>query len=329
MKEFFHILPLLTFSRGFNLIAYGISVFISRIIKRPVVWNQPYGLSIENAAVCNFSCVECPLANGHTQRTNSFMSCDTFQQTLAGIRKGTMYLNLYFQGEPLLDSKIDDRIKEAKKKKLFVSTSTNGSLLNKEMAKKLIDAKLDKIIISVDGSTAETYKQYRIGGDFDLLMKNIETLNRLKKEKKSKKPLIEAQMIVFKHNEHEIDDFKKLMKEKGVDIIRLKSAQFYSVQSAEKYMSSIPQFQRYKKDKNGKIILKTNVGKICKRLWHTILVSSDGTVPVCCYDKSIHHPMGNVLEKKLSEIWKDKPYMQFRKNYLKGKREDICTNCGG
>jgi len=329
VKEFFRLIPYLTFRRLLNLIAYSLSVFMSRIFKRPVVWNNPYGISIEIAAVCNFSCAECALANGKTHRTNSFMSCDSFQQTLSGILPGTMYLNLYFQGEPLLDSRLDDRIREGKKKKLFVSTSTNGSLLDEEMAGKLIDSKLDKIIISVDGASSETYEQYRIGGDFELLLNNIEGLNRLKKEKNSKKPLIEAQMVVFKHNEHEINNFKKLMKAKGADIITLKSAQFYSAESAQENMSTIPKFQRYKTDRNGQVILKTDIGSVCKRLWHTILINSDGKVPVCCYDKEVNHEMGDISKWSQRKIWKGEAYMQFRKNYLKGKREHICTNCDG
>lgn len=329
MKEFIKILPILGPWRILNLLLFQFSILFSRIFKKAIVWNQPYGISIESAATCNFSCTECPLAEGKSKRTNSFMSCDTFQQTLSTLMPGTFYLNLYFQGEPLLDPKICERITVAKKKKLFISISTNGSLLDKEMASNLIDAGLDKIIISIDGTSAKTYEQYRIGGDFELLIKNMDTLNQLKKEKKEKTPLVEAQMIVFKHNEHEIEDFKKLMKEKGADIIRYKSAQFYSVDAANENMSTIPKYQRYKKDENGKVILKTNIGLICKRLWHTILISSDGKVPICCYDKEIEHPMGDIKKRSLRSIWKSKRYTQFRRNYLKEIREKVCTNCDG
>lgn len=327
MKEFFQIIPYLTCRRILNLFAYSLSIILSKVFRRPVLMNHPYGISIESAATCNFSCAECPLTERKTRRTNTFMSCDTFQQTLSTLMPGTFYLNLYFQGEPLLDPKIDERITVAKKKKLFVSISTNGSLLNKKMATKLIDSGLDKIIISIDATTAKTYEQYRIGGDFDLLMENLDTLVQLKKKKKSKKPLIEAQMLVFAFNEEEIPAFKTIMKEKGANIIRYKSPQFYSAKNAGKDMSNIAKFQRYKKDSDGNVIIENKTQGICKRLWHTILVSSDGVVPICCYDKDVKHPMGDISKQTLGEIWKGKSYMQFRQNYLKGKSANICLNC--
>lgn len=327
MKETRIIISLLNPGRIVNLFSYLFSIFISRLLKNPYVFNQPYGISIETATICNLTCPECPAGNKEIQREHPFMSMNLYKKILQQIHPKSFYLNLYFQGEPLLDKELAEKITLARQKKLFVCVSSNGTLLNKETGTKLILSGLSKLIISVDGATATSYEQYRKGASFEIVMNNIKTFNLLKESLKSKTPLIEAQMIVFRHNEKEIEAYHKLMKEAGADIISLKSAQFYSAEHAETSMSSIAKYQRYPKNSKGKIILRTKTRKICKRLWHTVLISSDGRVPVCCYDKDIKHPMGKISEQSLQKIWKGEKYTQFRKRYLQKQYADICKNC--
>ena len=327
MKENRIIISLLNLGRIVNLFSYLFSISISWIFKKPFVFNQPYGISIETAAICNLHCPECPAGNKEIHREQAIMPMNLYKEILQQIHPKSFYLNLYFQGEPLLDDKLAEKISLARQKKLFVCISSNGTLLNKETGTKLILSGLSKLIISVDGAKKASYEKYRQGASFETVIEYIQTLSKLKKDLKSKSPLIEAQMIVFRYNEKEIEAYRKLMKESGANIISFKSAQFYSVKNAESNMSSLKKYQRYPKDKNAQIILRTKTKKICHRLWHTILISTDGRVPICCYDKEIKHPMGKVTEQNIQEVWKGKKYMQFRKSYLQKQYADICKNC--
>ena len=73
--------------------------------------------------------------------------------------------------------------------------------------------------------------------------------------------------------------------------------------------------------------IKTKNKKLCKRLWNTIVINSDGDVVACCYDKFSKYQMGNAIENPAADIWKNTEFMEFRRDFLKGKRKDICMNC--
>ncbi|PIE99489.1 MAG: radical SAM protein, partial [Paludibacter sp.] len=122
----------------------------------------------------------------------------------------TIFSILYFQGEPLLNREFPQIVRLARKNNLLTSTSTNAQLIDSQMAKKLVLSGLDRIIISLDGTTQETYEQYRVGGKLEKAIQSIEHLQHWKKELKKPHPFIEIQFLVLKSNEHQIDDVKAL-----------------------------------------------------------------------------------------------------------------------
>ena len=76
--------------------------------------------------------------------------------------------------EMLLDKRIPDFIRYGKEKGVgYISMTTNGLLLDKEMTQRILQSRLDSLSISIDAGTKETYKEVR-GGDFDKLVKNVE-----------------------------------------------------------------------------------------------------------------------------------------------------------
>ena len=76
------------------------------------------------------------------------------------------YLTFYFQGEPYINPKFLEMVSYASKKKIFTSTSTNAHYLDSETARKTVESGLDKLIISIDGTSQDTYEAYRIGGKY-------------------------------------------------------------------------------------------------------------------------------------------------------------------
>lgn len=85
-------------------------------------------------------------------------------------------LSLTGQGEPLINRNISKMVEIAKKNDIAerIEIITNGSLLNKEVAKSLIEAGLDTIRISIQGLSAEKYKNicnYQL--NFDEFINNI------------------------------------------------------------------------------------------------------------------------------------------------------------
>ncbi len=149
-----------------------------------------------------------------------------------------------------------------------------------------------------------------------------------KKELKSKTPYIIFQFLVVKPNEHQIEDAKKLADELGVDEIRFKTAQLYNYKHGNTLMPSIDKYSRYKKNADGTYRLKNKMLNECWRMWSSCVITWDGKVVPCCFDKDAIHQLGEIAQQPLAAIWTSKGYSGFRKVLLTNRQDiDICQNC--
>ena len=219
-------------------------------------------------------------------------------------------------------------VKYASGKNIFTATSTNAHYLNDEMARATVESGLDKIIISIDGTTQETYEQYRIGGKLEKVIEGTRNLVKWKKELKATNPLILFQFLVVRPNEHQVNDLQALADEIGVDAVAFKTAQLYDYENGNPLMPENEKFARYKQGKDGKYQIKNKLYNHCWKMWHSAVVTWDTRVVPCCFDKDAKHQLGSVNGTKFTEIWSGNNYQAFRKNLLKGRDKiDICRNC--
>jgi radical SAM protein with 4Fe4S-binding SPASM domain len=239
-----------------------------------------------------------------------------------------MYLILYFQGEPLLNPAFFEMASYAKEKGIYTATSTNGHFLTDENARKIIESGLNRLIISLDGADQETYEQYRRGGDLNMVFDGIGKVVRLKKEMKSSTPYVIIQFLVFKNNEHQIPAMKTLAKELGADKLELKTAQIYDYENDTSLIPDHPKYARYIKDGSGKWKLKKAIHNRCFRMWSGAVITWDGRVVPCCFDKDATHQFGKLETHSFKKIWKSKSYKEFRKQVFTDRNKiDICQNC--
>lgn len=192
--------------------------------------------------------------------------------------------------------------------------TTNGSLLTKELSRKIISSKLDYLILSIDGASNESYQKYRIGGSFDAVVNNLKYLISLKRELKSSTPFIEWQFIVFKHNEHELLLAKRLAKEIGVDNIVFMPAYTEDLSydsSDEKY--HLPKLSPLTKRYD------------CKHLWSTLAFHWNGNVVPCCYDYFGKIAYGDLLNEDFGQIWNNE-YFQKSRSIIKEGTKNISNN---
>jgi radical SAM protein with 4Fe4S-binding SPASM domain len=120
-----------------------------------------------------------------------------------------------------------------------------------------------------------------------------------------------------------------LAKEVGVDEVRFKTAQVYDYENdPNQLIPTQEKFSRYRKDKDGEFKVKNSLNNHCWRLWHAPVITWDGLVVPCCFDKDAKHRMGDLKNKSFRDIWKEPEYIDFRRKILKGRGEiDICSNC--
>lgn len=326
--ESLRILKYLSASRGINLLALKSSYLISRIFKRPIIWGKPYALSIEPTTACNLACPECPSGLKQFTRPTGKLDLDFHEKMLQNIGKQVFYINYYFQGEPFLHPEFLSLIKQAKKHKIYTATSTNAHFINESKAEEIVKSGLDRLIISIDGLTQKTYENYRIHGKLEKVIEASKFLVTAKERLKSETPYLIFQFLAVKQNEHEIKDVFKLGTNLKIDEVRIKTAQFYNYKTGNSLMPENEEYSRYKRKPDGTFALKYSIGNHCWRMWSSSVLTWDGKVVPCCFDKDAKYILGSVANDDFNEIWKSKQYKRFRKGILNSRDSiDICQNC--
>lgn len=312
----------------FNASSVISSYYLAKWMKRPIQWGMPFNVSIEPTTNCNLGCPECPSGLKSFTRPTGNLDYDFYKRTLDEIGDKLIYLYFYFQGEPYMHPHFLDLVKSASEKNIYTVTSTNAHFLTERKAKETIESGLDRILISIDGTTQETYEQYRIGGSLQKVIDGTKALVKAKREMKSKTPHIVFQFLVVKPNEHQIEEVKKLAKEIGVDDVKLKTAQVYDYEKGNELIPTIEKYSRYKKQGDGSYKIKNELLNHCWKLWHSCVITWDGRIVPCCFDKDAQHQLGDLNTKTFSEIWRSDLYRSFRSRILQSRKEiDICTNC--
>lgn len=289
----------------------------------------PSFISIEASNFCNLHCPECPVGIQKTLKTDRVTFNLTLYRKLIDELKPTLqHIILYFQGEPFLHNQLAELINYAHLSKIYTSTSTNAQFLTDKIAKEIVLSGLDKLIISVDGTTQEAYQSYRVGGNLQKALTGIEDVIRWKNTLNSATPLIEIQFLVLKTNEHQIDDMRQLAKSLKVDRLTFKTAQLYDYENGNTLMTTKSKFSRYRKNSDGKYEIKNRQSNRCWRLWSGAVVNVKGDVLPCCFDKNSEFSFGNINSSSFYDCWHNKKASDFRARILQNRKQfEMCRNC--
>src|ERR1700748_1655562 len=291
----FNLLSKLTPGRVLNAAKVFSSYYLSKWTGRPVQWGYPISVSFEPTTSCNLRCPECPSGLRAFTRPTGMLKKDFFRDTIDDIHKELLYLIFYFQGEPFLNPDFLEMVKYAHDKGIYTATSTNAHYLTDAKARQTVESGLDRLIISIDGTTQDVYQQYRVGGNLEKVLQGARNIVKWKKELKSKTPFVFFQFLVVKANEHQLDEIRRLAKEVGVDEVRFKTAQVYDYQQdPNALIPANEKYSRYRKDGSGQYSIKNTLDNHCWRLWHATVITWDGLVVPCCFDKDARHPLGDL-----------------------------------
>ena len=322
-----NLLKYFTLRRLWNVTKIVSSFLVSRGIRKPVVWGMPVSYSIEPTNHCNLKCPECPSGLGTLTRPLGLLRFDNFKKIIDEIKSTGFYVQLFFQGEPFINKQLGQMISYAQKSNVYISISTNGHFINEENVDNVLENAPDKLIYSVDGMDEASYQNYRVGGTYKQADIGLRTLINRKKELGLKKPFVEFQFIVMKQNEHQLDDVLRYRKEVGVDKVVFKTMQISSYDNALKFLPSNKKFRRYALD-NQSFKIKNGIKNHCFALWRTSVITWDGKVVPCCFDKNAQFEFGIVNGRSFKDIWKSNEYQDFRTKVLTHRKSiDMCMNC--
>lgn len=332
--------------KSFYLLKKGVSLrkiinaagcIFSLKIKSPQVFGYPYSIIIEPTNLCGLKCPLCPTGTGTLNRAKGSMSFDIFKQIIDEMNDFLIEIYLTNYGEPFLNKDIYKMIEYAKQRKIEVCVASNAMVWQGiDDIRKLIATKLDKLIVSVDGASNQTYLAYRKKGNFEKVIENLKIIGEEKKRIGTSTPYTELQFIIMKHNEHEIPIIREIAEKIKVDCLVLKPVTFNNadwhnpeiLSQYREYMPSLEKYQVYHLTPNS-IEWKEKIKNKCDSLWRTMVILWDGIIVPCCLDPHGEIKMGTI-SSGIKNIWNNAKYRNLRRQIIKNKKNiSLCSNCLG
>jgi radical SAM protein with 4Fe4S-binding SPASM domain len=300
----------------------------------------PVWLTIDPTNICTLKCPFCSTGAGLIKRPKGMMGIGDFKKIMDILGPYLLHIDMQNWGEPLLNKDIYQMIAYAKQFDINIALSTNFQNFDEKSAEDMINSGLDRLLLSIDGASPETYEKHRRGGSFLKAIENINILIDKKKQFQSLLPHVIWQFLVFRHNEHEIETVKKMAEKLGVDVVGINSA-FIAVDSPE-YKDWIPldrKYSRYDLSDTPKTIvgsesfLKPSSEAVCNWLWEGVAINWDGTVSPCCGVYLEEEDFGNILgELKFQQLWNNHHYRTARefmrdRNKKEQGIKNTCISC--
>jgi radical SAM protein with 4Fe4S-binding SPASM domain len=288
-------------------------VYRKQIMKlMKICQEKPLHVMIENTNACNYRCSFCP--HNVMKRQIGFMTMELYKKIIDEcVHLGIEHIDIHQFGEPLLDPNFAERVVYAKRAGIkFVTTNSNGFLLAEGLAKKLVEAGLDQIIISLDAATEETYRKVRASGKLEIVERNIKGLIKIGNSIESSRPTVVVDFVQQPENRHEVKLFVK--KWRGV---------------ADKVMMSYMHDWAGSADKQPFELHGNPSREPCRLLWSDMVVAWDGRVMLCCVDYEGEVTLGDLKNQNLKEIWKGEKLRKVRETHLKGEfqKTPLCDRC--
>lgn len=301
-----------------------------------VLRSRPYVYTIDIGNICNLRCPLCPTGLHTIERPQGFMSFADFEKVVEKIRPYAIEAVLHNWGEPFLHPNFLDIVRTLKAAGIGTATSSNLNLVHKDASflYQVVDSGLDHLVMSIDGTTQDVYGHYRRGGNLEHVLRNVKELVAYKKQTGRRTPVLEWQFIVMKHNQHQMDEARRLAAELGVDTLRFTGAglmfdELKNVELGEQWLSDLPEFRGYEpktmRDRGWLYDEK------CFYLWRAMTVNPRGEVAPCCAISHAKYDFGNLVESSLDEVWNNAYYRSarslFSKQPIADPVETVCHVC--
>lgn len=296
------------------------------------VESLPSRLQIDVTGRCNMKCPFCYLSTGSKPAEGHLLPriFNRLQSVFPFIEKMT----LYGTGEPLLSPYFTDYFKQISKYDIETYFTTNGTLLKENLSKVLVEHQLDYLSISFSGGDRQSFA--RIHGDdlFDRIIRNVERLNEIKKERGSRFPILRLSYVASKNALDQFVEVVKLAKtldcEEGVTasyLVAFDESQLPNIapKAPQEFSKAYEQATKKGKELGIPVTFKAAQPGIsetsrCTRPWDSAFIRYDGHVFMCT--ESTAHPLGNLSELSFEEIWFGQKASKFQEGYL--ENSNLC-----
>jgi MoaA/NifB/PqqE/SkfB family radical SAM enzyme len=299
----------------------------------------PRFATLEATITCNLSC---PLCVTHVMpRGHRHLSPEHVADVVAGARGRLRFASFHLMGEPLLNPEIFALVRICRAAGVWTMFSTNGMRLDRHLDE-ILDSGLDKISIAIDGADAADYARYRVGGDFDTVLRNVRALVAAKARRGARTPVIQLQTIMFSYNEDREAEVRALLAGLGADEIELKRPSYFHDVSVARGYGLEAETARWTADARRFLAgvdrdpsrrwLRANAGgrlfrdlPMCPQL-ERAAVLSDGRVVACCMDAMGVTAFGDLHRERFADVWRGPARRALLERFVR-RELDLCRLC--
>ena len=292
---------------------------LNMALKREAVSSYPVVAFIEPNLYCNLQCPACPTGLRLGLRPTIGIDEELFKATIDQIGDYVFQLYMYNWGEPLLHKRTPEMIAYAKNKDINVLLSTNLSIkLTDDYIDRLVLSGLDRMLVSLDGVTQESYSKYRVRGDLALVRENLMRIQRAKQRLGRATPKVVWQFLVFRHNEHEIEQARAVHQEWGADEFLVGGAEMPMEPHNDGFEpSTIPEYNVYHPDhplqKEAERQLRSD--RACGWLYGVFVLNPNGKVSPCCAVPSENLDFGEYRKGDFFTVWNNEMFRRARRMF--------------
>jgi MoaA/NifB/PqqE/SkfB family radical SAM enzyme len=323
----------------------------------------PRFLQIEPVGQCNLRCTMCAIQfrqDGPPNGPPAFLDFDLFLRLLDGA-PGVRELHLQGLGEPLMHPRFFEMVREAKQRGLEVSTNSNVTLLTEKRAQLMLESGLDRLHVSIDGASAETYERIRVRGHFDRVVANAERINQMRRARPGAALSVQMVAVLMRQNLGELPALVRLAAELGMDSLFVQhlahefddetlpgiyapmrdfvdeqmlqprdmacaEASFAEAQS-EAGRLGLP--LRLPDPFAAPAVVAASHGQHrCSWPWSGAYISYQGlAMPCCMVGTPDRATLGDTRRSTLVDVWEGAAYRDFRARLDSDEPPDVCRSC--
>ena len=283
----------------------------------PVPW--PRRLLIEMSRYCQLRCPKCPTGLRLHSSPDGHLSWAAFEALLTRngpLVSGIDTITFSSWGEPFLNPQWYEIITSATRRGIRTTLSTNLNHRARDFAAQVVDSGLSKMTVAIDGASEATYLRFRRGGDWGLVMRNLEAIARIKSDRGVEHPELIWQMVLTRHNHQDTEMARTLSKHykmgfklKPLRQVNLPQDTFGNWAPAEAI------FRQHFGEFESKHRRRAGINR-CEDLWLRPNINWDGEIYPCCIVDAREHSLGNAFDADLSQLWAAKPYAHSRRLVL-------------
>ena len=312
-----------------------VSTFLSGSCQCPL----PRHYVIDTGNICNLHCPFCHTGIREPGISRGMLSREHFDLIFEKIKPYAKQIDLYNWGEPFLNKEILYMTKVCSENNIFshIDSTLTSFDFSEDYAEEIVKSGISSIFASIDGATQRVYEKYRVGGNIDRALNNLQQLIKAKERLRMKTPGLGWVYYIHNFNEHEIDKAKKIAKSMGVNIwFKLLSCNIPWQSSFHKRWSKTLETPRWvwknypvpRNPRLTKILKILSWATACRQPFISMVIGWNGAVTPCTAVSGEQYALGNLLNDSLENIWngiKLRNCREFLINY--GPKQDMGSIC--